>query len=57
MEADKGIGEEAWHLTDQVPQKNLPHQMAAACDKQGSVGDGRSKPNKRGGEKEEMVLD
>ena len=31
--------------------------MATACDKQGSAGDGRSRPNKRGGEKEEMVLD
>ena len=31
--------------------------MAAACHKQGSAGDGRSRPNKQGGEKEEMVLD
>ena len=38
------------HLPDQVPQKNLSLQMAAACDKQGITGDGRSRPNKRGGE-------
>ena len=39
-----------------MPQRNLPHQMAAACDKQGSAGDGRSRPNKRG-DKEEIELD
>ena len=56
-------GCETWKLTkldtypDQVPQKNIPHEMAAVCEKQGSAGDGRSRPNKRGGEKEEMVLD
>ena len=57
MEDDKSRGEEARHLPDKVPQKNFPHQMAAACDKQGSAGDGRYRPDKRGSQKEEMVLD
>ena len=30
--------------------------MTAACDKQGSAGDGRCRPDKQGGEKEEIVL-
>ena len=42
--------------SEQVPQKNLPHQMTAACDKQGSAGDGTCRPDKQGGEKEEIVL-
>ena len=33
-----------------MPQKNVTHQMAAACEKQGSAGDGRSRANKREGE-------
>ena len=40
-----------------MPQKNVMHQMVAACEKQGSAGDDRSRANKREGEKEEMVLD
>ena len=57
VENDKGRGKEAWHLPDQVPQKNLPHQMAVAFVNQGSAGDGRSSSSKWRGEKEEMLLD
>ena len=40
-----------------MPQKNLPQQMTAKCNKQGSAGGGRYRPDKRGSEKEEVVLD
>ncbi|KAL9964262.1 hypothetical protein ACROYT_G027879 [Oculina patagonica] len=32
------------------------HQMAGACNKQGSAADGKSRPSKRGGEKEEIMF-
>ena len=47
-------GCETWKMT-KGEEKN--HQMAAACSKQGSAGDGRSRPSQLRGEKEEMVLE
>ena len=39
-----------------MPPKNVPNQRAAACAKQGSAGDGRTRSNKPGDEKKGMVL-